>query len=354
MAAVTYKCPNCGGGLVFDPESQKYSCEYCRSQFSEEELEGDDSGGENDSGENGGGETQPPQEGVGANLYTCPSCGAQIVTDETTAATFCYYCHNPVVLSGRLSDEFRPDLVIPFQIDRKKAEEIFYQWVGRKKFVPSSFRDAGSVEKMTGVYYPYWLYSCHVTGKIQGKGTSVSHHTAGSTRITTTRVDQVDRAGQTQVNGLARGALKKADRSLAEGVQPFELEKAVDFQMGFLSGFMAQKRDREAEEFREEAGREVEEFFLDGLKNQSGAYTSFQVTEQEVHRDQEKWQYALLPVWTLTYRDKITGKICYFALNGQTGKTCGCLPVDRVKLAGLYFAVFIPILIACLIVGYLI
>lgn len=28
MALMSYKCPNCGGGLVFDPDSQKFQCEY--------------------------------------------------------------------------------------------------------------------------------------------------------------------------------------------------------------------------------------------------------------------------------------------------------------------------------------
>ena len=39
MSAVSYKCPNCGGELTFDPQTQKYKCEYCFSYFTEEELE---------------------------------------------------------------------------------------------------------------------------------------------------------------------------------------------------------------------------------------------------------------------------------------------------------------------------
>lgn len=38
MALMSYKCPNCGGGLVFDPDSQKFQCEYCLSEFTEEEM----------------------------------------------------------------------------------------------------------------------------------------------------------------------------------------------------------------------------------------------------------------------------------------------------------------------------
>ena len=123
-ATITYKCPNCGGGLQFDPEKQKYACEYCLSEFTQDELERlspeesadqagfsfDEAAGEENTGEQS-------REGTSV-LYTCPSCGAEIVTDETTAADICYYCHNPVILSGKLSGEYNPDYVIPFQLDR--------------------------------------------------------------------------------------------------------------------------------------------------------------------------------------------------------------------------------------------
>ena len=111
MAAITVKCPTCGGELVFDPAAQEYLCAYCQSRFTQaqidrmapaaaseqaayqEETEGTDLGTDGSSG---------------AVLYSCPSCGAQVITDETTAATFCYYCHNPVVLEGRLSGAYLP------------------------------------------------------------------------------------------------------------------------------------------------------------------------------------------------------------------------------------------------------
>ena len=74
-------------------------------------------------------------EADGMKAYSCPSCGAEIITDATTAATFCYYCHNPVVLSGRLEGKYLPDMVVPFQLDKKKATESFLSFVKKKKFV---------------------------------------------------------------------------------------------------------------------------------------------------------------------------------------------------------------------------
>ena len=148
MAVVSYKCPNCGGDLRFDPKTQKYKCEYCLSEFTEEILNAQE---EKESGRQSG-EGQESQEGL---IYSCPSCGAQIVTDETTAATFCYYCHNPVVLEGKLSGDYKPDHIIPFKVDKKEAVAHFLEYMKKKKFVPKAFFSKDQIEKISGVYFPF-------------------------------------------------------------------------------------------------------------------------------------------------------------------------------------------------------
>ena len=158
MAVISFKCPNCDGELIFDPATQKYKCEYCISTFTQEELDemtpeestenhlgassgyveenviGADAAEESD-GDNGTGDGKQEE----AVMYTCPSCGAEIITDATTAATFCYYCHNPVILGGRLSGEFLPDKIIPFEITKEQAVKQFLEYVGKKKFIPKAF-----------------------------------------------------------------------------------------------------------------------------------------------------------------------------------------------------------------------
>ncbi len=141
MEVITYKCPNCGGDLTFDPASGKYKCEYCLSSFTQEEAEKanpkaaealngeDDAAGAQEASdaqkESSTEETKGETEQGEAVVYTCPNCGAEIVTDATTAATYCFYCHNPVVLSGRLSGEYMPDFVLPFKISKEQAIEKF-------------------------------------------------------------------------------------------------------------------------------------------------------------------------------------------------------------------------------------
>ena len=107
MEVVSFKCPNCGGELVFDPNTQNYSCPYCNSEFSQEQIDTMQKG-KQPSQESEAADSAKGQEQEEAAVYVCPNCGAEIVTDPTTAATECYYCQSPVVLSERVSGESAP------------------------------------------------------------------------------------------------------------------------------------------------------------------------------------------------------------------------------------------------------
>ena len=107
MDIITHKCPNCGGALTFDPSDQKFHCPYCFSIFTEQEVtdfeeKQKEATMQHEAPPVTDEHSESPPENT-MSLFLCPSCGAEIVTDETTAATYCYFCHNPVVLSGRCS-----------------------------------------------------------------------------------------------------------------------------------------------------------------------------------------------------------------------------------------------------------
>ena len=150
MAVLTYKCPNCGGEVTFDPTEQNFRCDYCISHFTSKELQ---AASQHDTIEIN--EEEQKAEQREAVVYSCPSCGAQIITDETTAATFCYYCHNPVILSGKLEGKFLPDKVVPFEISKEEAINVFLSWVKSKRFVPKDFFSKEQIEKIVGIYFPY-------------------------------------------------------------------------------------------------------------------------------------------------------------------------------------------------------
>ena len=315
MATVTLKCPNCGGGLQFDPASQKYKCEYCLSSFSQEELEkaNPEAAAQQPetarpagaaAGQQAAPKIQKPGHAGGqersAVVYNCPSCGAEIVTDETTAAAFCFYCHNPVILQGKLEGGYRPDYVLPFEVDREKARNIFLTWLKQKKFVPKDFYSPDQIEKMTGVYFPYWLYSCQADGRLEAEGIrDQGSRIVGNTRYTDRQKFRIERTGSMHIENVTRNALKKADRKLVEGVMPFEMKDLKPFSMGYLSGFYAEKRDIESREFAPQVEEEVCGYAASSLMNSVTGYASVQVKSQSVDLKDGRWEYALMPVWTL-------------------------------------------------------
>lgn len=339
MAVISFKCPNCDGELIFDPATQKYKCEYCNSFFLQEEL---------DAMRPAEGREQTAKEAV---RYTCPSCDAEIITDVTTAATFCYYCHNPVVLGGKLAGEFLPNKVIPFDVTREAAEKAFLDYVGKKKFVPKAFFNKKQIESMTGVYFPYWLYDVELEGSMQGDARDIRVWRSGDIEYTQTKHYALKREGEVRLHNLTENALQKANARLANGVMPYDFERMKDFHMGYLSGFMAERRDIEQAAVQNKMQCEMRASAERLLRETITGYDAVSVQGSDFRPKKETWSYVLLPVWTITYRGK-DGKIYYYSMNGQTGKVCGELPVDRSKLALTSALAALAVLIIGLIGGF--
>lgn len=376
MSVVSIKCPNCGGELVFDPGSQKYKCEYCGSDFVLDEIQTNEESarqsgqqtsdveyaGRRGTAETGAGaaavgvaaEASSNQENADKGqpvLYTCPSCGAEVVTDETTAATFCYYCHNPVMLSGRLEGDFHPDAVLPFEISRKQAEEHFMDFVQKKKFVPNAFFQKKQIEKLAGIYFPYWVYDAKVEGDLTAEGSRIRVWRAGDEEITETRIFHLDRGGEVNIREITKHALKKSNQMLAEGVLPYDFSKARDFQMGYLSGFYAEKRDISDGELSPEVQEEVRSYAGELLIDTMQGYTGVHTLSEHYRFIEERWRYMLLPVWTVTYKGS-NGKIYYYSMNGQNGKTFGELPIDRMKVFRIGLLLGAIVFAVVLMLGY--
>jgi DNA-directed RNA polymerase subunit RPC12/RpoP len=329
LPTMTYKCVNCGGGLIFDPDKQAFVCEYCGSAFTEAELT--EIATEQAQTAEHGMDGAAPEVDTGTQVvYMCPSCGAQIVTDETTAATYCYYCHNPVVLSGRLSGEWAPDFVLPFAIDRDEAVKRFLDWVKKKRFVPGGFFRKDQIEKLSGVYYPYWIGSFDVRANLVGSADKVRKVRTGDTEITTVENFSIERRADIHFDNYMRTAFSKMERKLADGVHPYVLGDLRPFTSAYLTGFMAEKRDIENNDFAKETRERIEQYAGDMIRRTAEEYTNVHARPKStIHK--RDWKYALLPVWVLTYKGA-DGVMYYFTMNGQTGTVCGKLPVDRMKL----------------------
>lgn len=335
METYMYKCPNCDSGLEYDAKTHIFHCDYCLSDFTADELEEIKiKKYENELKQQLGNTDIEFEEH--AVLYSCPSCGAEIITDDNTAATFCYYCHNPVVLSGRLSGDMEPDYIIPFKIDKEEAEKRFYQWIRNKRFLPKGFVNEKSVQKLCGVYYPYWMTDCSVNGMYTATGKNIKVWIAGDLEYTETKIYDIKRGGVIHFDNIKNFAMTGKQIKLATAVQPFKDEEIEKFKMSYLSGFLAEKRNVETTDIAEKVEQQVKKYSTRIFEDSVGGYNFLSNKNISAEIISSKWEYILLPVWVLTYVSN--GKTYYYALNGQTGKAVGELPVSKIK-AALYFII---------------
>ncbi len=342
MEAVQYKCPACGAGLKFDAEKQDFKCEYCDSVFKEEDFF------ENDNKLEAEAETPADSEFEHALLYVCPSCGAEVVTDETTAATTCYYCSNPIVLSGKLSGSLKPDYIIPFKIDKKEAILKFKELCSKKKFLPKDFISESRLEEIKGVYFPYWYIDCTANGSINAKSRHVKTWVVGDLKYTESTVKGHFRQGDMQIVNMPEAALRNKDIDILKYVCPFDSKDFVPFSMSYLSGFFAEKRDVEFSEIEEKVNQKIRNFSSERLKNTINE-ANVSVTDGHLNIGAKTLKYNLLPVWVLNYKHKDKNYI--YALNAQTGKVYGELPVSKNKLIGLFAGVASAVTVLLSIVG---
>lgn len=367
MAVQSYKCPSCGAGISFKPDLQKFRCDYCLSEYTEREIneltktiqdkpekatdKATDKGNLKEEGkEQVAREESPPANHLAS--YDCNSCGAQVVTDDTTTATFCYFCHNPVIISDRLSGSFKPNKMIPFTIDKEKAQETFLKWVGRNKYVPKEFYSNSQLEKITGIYLPYWWADCKIEVDYEGQGSSVKTWESGDEEYTETKKYQIVRKGSININNVEELAFTKIEKNLLDGIAPYDETKAVEFSMPYLSGFFAEQYDIPKEEITPKIEDQVYHYARTLIRETLSDYTSVADKSNKTEILSKTMNYTLLPAWVLTYQYQ--GKTYVFAVNGQTGKSFGELPMSTKKVFGLSAAIFAVASLALLLGGILI
>lgn len=329
---VQYKCPNCGGDIRFSPEKQGYDCEWCMSSFTQQQIQEIYADIENQDLSQNVEETQATEDfAEHNNLYVCNSCGAEIIADEQTSATFCCYCHNPVTLKGRLSGDFKPSRLIPFSIDRNRAEQIFKDWCDKKFFAPSDFKSKKTLEKMTGLYVPFWLADCDTNAYINAIGKKIKHRSDAQFEYTTTEEYHVVREAKIKFRGIPNDGEKKIDDGLMQAIEPFDYTKLQPFSMSYLSGFYADKYDVTKAEAFPNIKKRAENGAISILKGDTH-YDALEVTNKSVDILKTEWEYSLLPVWFLNC--KYNDKFYTFVVNGQSGKVAGILPLSLPKLIG--------------------
>ena len=322
---VTYKCPNCGAGLVYDAQKQSFVCKFCISEFNESDIESLDTDKNIKETE----EDSKFNESV--TQYSCPSCGAEIIVEKNTAADFCYYCHNPVVMSDKVTGNFKPSKIIPFKFDKSEAKRRFLDFAKTKWFCPNDYFTEAHSEKISGVYYPFWVTDADAHSRLDTTAFRVRTWTSGDYHYTETSKYDVKRGGNIHFEDITSSALSDGDKKMLEGILPYPSDEHIDFSMPYLQGFCAKKRDLDRDMLTTEVRERMKGYSESLLKDTINGYSKVLTDSLDLHINSSHWEYTLMPIWILTY--KKGKKTFVYAMNGSTGKIYGELPVSPWKLA---------------------
>ena len=369
-----YQCPACTGPLHYSAKSGKLECDYCGSSFDVAEIEALYARKEAEAAAakqaadakaeaaqaakaeaaeaaaaSGGWDTPDLSrdwgaEADGLRVYSCPSCGAELICDQSTAATACPYCGNPAIVPGQFSGALRPDSILPFRLSKDDAVQALRAHYKGKPFLPRSFTSANHIEQIQGVYVPFWLFDGGAEGAASYRASITNVYETGDYEITETRHYHVVRAGSLAFEKIPVDASSKMPDDHMDSIEPFDYTQLRPFSTAYLPGYLADKYDVTIDDSRDRADTRCRETLAQALRDTVTGYGACVTEREDIALRRGKVHYALLPVWMLS--TKWRGQDFLFAMNGQTGKLVGDLPTDRGRFWGMFAAIAAPLTVA--------
>ena len=332
QALQEYKCPCCGGALAFDSSIQKMKCPFCDTEFDTEALEGYDEALREEKSdsmewETAAGSEWENGEADGLRTYICKSCGGEIVGDANTAATACPFCGNRVVMMGNFSGSLKPDLIIPFKLDKNAAKEGLMRHLSGKRLLPKVFKSQNHIDEIKGVYVPFWLFDTDVDARMRYSATKVRTWSDDDYDYKETSHFAISREVKISFEHVPVDGSSKMANDLMESIEPYNFSDAVDFKTAYLAGYLADKYDVGAEESMERANARVKESTERAFADTVKGYNTVSQESSSIQFSNGNAKYALYPVWLLN--TTWNGNKYTFAMNGQTGKFVGDLPIDK-------------------------
>ena len=328
---IEYKCPCCSGIIEFDSSSQMMKCPYCDTTFDPAALQEMDEVLNSQKPDEMSWQTESEewseQEASSMNVYTCKSCGGEIIADENTGATHCPFCGNPVVLTSRFSGALKPDYVIPFQLDKETAKSKLMEFMSGKRLLPKLFYQNNHLDEIKGVYVPFWLFNTDVDAAFNYHATRARSWRTGSREYTETTHFRLERQGSLRFDNVPVDGSSKMDDAMMESIEPYDISGAKPFQTAFLSGYYADKYDVDDKQSEARANERIKKSTEAAFYQTVSGFGAVSSEATSMQFNNGKTKYALFPVWLLntTYM----GKNYHFAMNGQTGKFIGDMPIDK-------------------------
>lgn len=315
-----YKCKNCGGNVVFEPSRGRMYCPHCEGEDSEDEIRG------------------------GA-LTQCANCGAPLDVQKYASSGRCEHCGCYIVFDERVEGVYEPHMILPFRLNRDSAVEAMEREFGRRLFTPRDFMSTKSLEKMAGLYVPFWLYDYQARYDFAGEGTKVRSWRSGDTEYVETSYYEVIRRMDVDFDRIPADASYVMEDGVMDLMEPYDYHALMEFAPKYMSGFYGEVYNQGAPELEDRAQAKARGAAEELLQGSLQGYSSVRPLRKDLNLQRDGVNYVLMPVWQ--YRYSYRGKSYLFHVNGQTGKVVGTTPVSTGKVLAYGVSVFAVVTAAC-------
>lgn len=352
--ATSFKCPTCGGVMVFDPEGQSLKCEYCKNVISLNDTREDPTayGFENDN------ELERQVWGEKSHSVKCKSCGAQTVFDAYVVADRCPFCGNSNIQEEVITTGIMPESIIPFKITEQTAVSQFKKWIRSKWLAPSKLKKGLKDQsvRLTGMYVPCWSFDADTSSFYTAMAGEYYYVTVHHTEIRDGKPVQVAhqerRTRWYPVSGQYYESFRdyivdssvNIDDNMMERIKPFMLEELTPYKPEYLSGFKAERYSVDLKTGWETTKSHLRDEIARGIEIQINADEVAGLKFKTAYNN-KKYKHILLPLWfsSFKYKDKTYG----YMINGQTGRVDGKSPLSPWKVAALVVGIT-----ALVVLGY--
>lgn len=295
-------CPRCGADVIYDPSEKQLFCEHCNTYSDIKRIK-----------------NFKLDLNSTYDEFECSSCGAKLVTDKTTVITRCVFCGSQQMIKQKISGNFKPKRIIPFKISKEEFIKIFKTHINKRIFAPSSFKKNSIITEVKGLYVPFYIYNADLLVHMRGLATKNTNHGEEKKWFECQHEETIS---------IPIDASVKLDDSIMATLEPFDFYDLVEFNPSYLAGFQADCLDEPIETIYSK----VDERIIipsNSLNDDMPGYEQKSGVRFYDIKQQGEPEYILLPIWFFNLNHE--GKKYSYAVNGQTGKVVGEVPLDKVK-----------------------
>lgn len=315
-----FKCKNCGGNVIYEPGRGRMYCPHCESEESQDTVQG-------------------------SSMTQCINCGAPIEVKEYTSACKCEHCGSYLVFNERVEGIYEPHMILPFRVNKDAAVEALNQEFQKRAFTPSDFLSVKSLEKMEGIYVPFWLYDYQAAYDFAGEGTKVRSWTSGNTEYVETSYYEVIRKMDVDFDKIPVDASYAMEDGVMDLMEPYSYQELVGFDPKYMSGFYGEVYNQGAPELEGRAQVKARNASEEMMQASLRDYSTMKPYRKDLNLARNGVNYALMPVWQYAYQYK--GQTYQYHVNGQTGKVIGITPISKEKVLLYGASVFATVTAIC-------